>query len=214
MAVQSRIVAGALACAGLVGVPAARAQVRGGGGTSTARVASPTVVASWRTHDNYADGSSTTLLVLWRGTPGWFAVRGSGSGGGAGGSGGGGSYQYFSYGGRTFTMDFDDDRKVVRILNQEISLKTANVILVDFVDSAAGATIVGYRWVEPGPPAPPIVEGGTSDPIAGVIRRLPELYDYLRCDVSVDDPLMKAMMPIICGAMRGDLVLPQVRPPR
>ena len=59
---------------------------------------------------NYTDGSKTTLLVLWRGTPGWFARRGgrNGAGGGASGGSSGGSasggsyeYQYFSQGGLT-----------------------------------------------------------------------------------------------------------------
>jgi hypothetical protein len=187
--------------ASLVATSTPRTQVRGGGGVAMDRVVSPSVVASWRTHDHYGDGSSTTLLVLWRGAPGWFAVR-PGSGGGAHGGGGGGSYQYFYYGTRAFTLGFDDDKQIVTILNQEISLKTANVILVDFVDSAAGPTIVGHRWIEPGPPAPPLVEGAMPDPIAGVVRRSPELYEYLRCDISVDDPLMKAIIPIVCGAMR------------
>ena len=190
------------------------AQVRGGGGSSTSKIASPTVVASWRAHDNYADGSSTTLLVLWRGTPGWFMAGGRGSGsGGGGGAGRGGSYayEYMTFGGRTFVMEFDDDRKIVKLLNQEISLKDANVVLVDFVDSAGGATIVGYRWVEPGPPAPPLVAGAAADPIAGVMKRSPDLYEYLRCDLMVPDPAMNAMMPMICGVMRGELVLPGAR---
>lgn len=210
---HARVLAGALTFAGFLAVPAAHAQIRGGGGMSTDRVASPAVVASWRAHDNYADGSSTTLLVLWRGMPGWFAAR-SGSSGGGHSSGGGGSYQYFTYGTRTFTMEFDDDKKIVKMVNQEISLKDANVILVDFVDSAAGPTIVGHRWVEPGPPAPPLVAGATEDPIAGVIRRSPELYEYLRCDLTVPDPLMNAMMPIICGMMRGERILPPGLNPR
>lgn len=50
----------------------ARGAVRGGGGMSTSRVVSPVVVASWMSHENDADGSATSLLVLWRGTPGWF----------------------------------------------------------------------------------------------------------------------------------------------
>jgi len=194
----------AAALSGILAAQPVRAQLRGGGGMSTARVVSPTVVASLRTHDNYADGSSTTLLVLWRGKPGWFAAGRSGSSGGSSAS-GGSAYQYFSYGGRTFSLEFDDDKKTVKILSEEISLKTANVInvvLVDFVDSAAGSAIVGYRSIEPGPPAPPLVQGAAADPIAGVIRRSPELYEYLRCDVSVQDPLMKAVMPVICDSMR------------
>jgi hypothetical protein len=176
--------------------------LRGGGGSSTSKIVSPVVVASWRAHDNYADGSTTTLLVLWRGKPGWFTAGGRGSGGGGGSSSSSYAYEYMTYGGQTFMMEFDDDKHVVRMVNQEISLKDTNVVLVDFVDSETGATIVGYRWIEPGPPAPPLVEGAAADPIAGVIRRSPELYDYLRCDLKVSDPLMNAMMPIICGIMR------------
>ena len=40
--------------------------VTGGAGSSTDRVASAAVVASWMSYDSYADGSKTTLLVLWR----------------------------------------------------------------------------------------------------------------------------------------------------
>jgi hypothetical protein len=178
-----------------------RGFVNGGGGTSTSRVASPTVVASWVSHDNYADGSHTTLLVLWRGTPGWFASKGGRGGGGSGAGGGGGgsyAYQYVYEGGLTFMMEFDYDKSIVKMLNQEISLKETNVVLVDFVDSANGPAIVGYRWVEPAPPDPP----AAVDPIASVVRRTPELFDYLRCDLTLPDPVMKAFMPIICGQMR------------
>jgi hypothetical protein len=180
-----------------------RGRVNGGGGMSTSRVASPTVVASWVSHDNYANGSHTTLLVLWRGTPGWFSSKG-GRGGGGGGSGSGqtGSYayEYVYEGGLTFLMEFDYDKSVVKILNQEISLNETNVVLVDFVDSANGPAISGYRWVDPAPPDSP----AAVDPIASVIKRTPELFDYLRCDVSLPDPVMKAFLPIICGQMRPE----------
>ena len=182
----------------------ARGFTRGGGGMSTSRVASPAVVASWVSHHNDADGSTTTLLVLWRGSPGWFSKgsrSGSGAGGGSG-SGFGGSasyaYEYVSQGGLTFMMEFDYDKRIVKILDQEISLKETNVVLVDFVDSASGPTIVAYRWVDPAPPEPP----SPSDPIAATIKRTPELFEYLRCDLTLSDPAMTAMMSIICGQMR------------
>jgi hypothetical protein len=189
----------------------ARGFANGGGGTSTSRVASPTVVASWVAHQEYSDGNATTLLVLWRGTPGWFS-KGSGGRSGGGGSGrGGGSgagrsgsyaYEYLSQGGLTFMMEFDYEKRMVKILNQEISLKDSNVVLVDFVDSPSGPTIVGSRWVDPAPdPAPPD-QPSVADPIAAVIKRTPELFEYLHCDLSLSDPVMKAMMPLICGQMR------------
>ena len=123
----------------------------GGGGSSTSRIASPSVVASWMSHENYADGKITTLLVLWRGSVGWFLKGGSGHGSGGGsGSGGSGSwaYEYVSQGGLTFMMGFDYDKRIVKLVNEEISLDTSNVVLVDFVDSANGPTIVGSRWVD------------------------------------------------------------------
>jgi hypothetical protein len=178
-----------------------RGVARGGGGTSTSRIASPVVVASWVSHDNYADGHTTTLLVLWRGTEGWFSKggRGSGSGGGFG-SGGSGSYayEYVSQGGLTFVMEFDYEHRTVKLLDQEISLEETNVVLVDFVDSVNGPTIVGRRWIDPAPPQ----QGASGDAIAAVVKRSPELFDYLRCDLTPSDPVMKAMMPIICGQMR------------
>jgi hypothetical protein len=200
----SAIALAALATAGASAVDLsaqAHGFARGGGGMSTSRVASPTVVASWVSHENYADGSATTLLVLWRGTPGWFSKggRGSGSGGGAGaGRSGSYAYEYVSQGGLTFMMEFDYDKRIVKILNQEISLRETNVVLVDFVDSTNGPTIVGYRWVDPVPAEQP----SPVDPIAAVVKRTPELFEYLRCDLSLSDPLMSAMMPIICGQMR------------
>lgn len=174
----------------------------GGSGMSTSRVTSPTVVASWVSHENFADGKATTLLVLWRGSPGWFSKGRGGSSGGGGGSGAGGggssAYVYFSEGGLTFMMEFDYDKSTVKILNQVISLRETNVVLVDFVDSTNGPSIVGYRWVDPAPRDDP----SSVDPIAAVVKRSPELFEYLRCDLSLDDPVMKAMMPIICGQMR------------
>jgi hypothetical protein len=95
-------------------------------------------------------------------------------------------------------MEFDYDKRIVKILNQEISLKETNVVLVDFVDSTNGPTIVGYRWVDPAPPEQP----SPVDPIAAVVKRTPELFEYLRCDLSLPYPLTRAMMPIICGQMR------------
>jgi hypothetical protein len=84
------------------------------------------------------------------------------------------------------------------LLDQGVSLKETNVVLVDFVDSAGGPTIVDRRWIDPAPPQ----QGVSGDAIAAVVKRSPELFDYLRCDLTLSDPVMKAMMPIICGQMR------------
>jgi hypothetical protein len=178
-----------------------RGVMSGGGGTSTSRMISPSVVASWISHENYADGSTVTLMVLWRGTPGWFLKQGRGGAGGASGSGSGvnGSYayEYVSEGGLTFMMEFDYDKRIVKLLNEEISLKETNVVLVDFVDGPNGPTIVGSRWVDPALPGRPV----PGDPFAGVIKRAPELFDYLQCDARLSDPVMQHYIPILCGQM-------------
>ena len=57
---------------------------------------------------------------------------------------------------------------------------------------------MGQRWVDPVPPE----QAAAVDPIAAVAKRAPELFEYLRCDLSLSDPVMKMMMPIICGQMR------------
>jgi hypothetical protein len=96
----------------------------------------------------------------------------------------------------TFTMAFDYDRRIVRVLNQQIALAETNVLLVDFVDSTPA--IVSRRWVDT--PVPSAADG--PDPITAVIKRAPDLFDYLRCDVSLPDPLENAMMPVLCGQVR------------
>jgi len=195
-----------LVCAAADLVAQSRGVASGGAGMSTARVASPAVVASWMSHASAADGTMTTLLVLWRGTQGWFLKGGHGGGSGAGSSGGfvgRGSYAYqsFSEGGLTFTLEFDHERHTATLLNEEFSLKDTNVVLVNFVDGPDPA-IVGSHWIEPGPPAPPAVPGAAPDPVAGVIRRSPELFDYLRCDLGMPDTAMSAMITMVCGLMR------------
>jgi hypothetical protein len=95
-------------------------------------------------------------------------------------------------------LEFDYDKRIVKILNQEISLTKTNVVLVDFVDGSNGPAIVGQRWVEPVPPG----QSSSVDPVAAVIKRSPDLFAYLRCDLSLSDPVMKGYMPVICGQLR------------
>jgi hypothetical protein len=211
--IQTRKLAAAVVAAAVIAVSleavALSAQGRsgrgGGSSSSPSRVISPAVVASWVSHSNYADGRMTTLLVLWRGTPGWFSGSGGSSSSGSSGSAsswGSGQrqsseYASFSQGGHTFTMEFDYERNIVKMLGQDVSLDATNVVLVDFVDSTTGPVIVGSRWVEPVQVTPP-----SGDPVAAIIKHAPDLFDYLRCDLSVPDAAMNAMLAMVCGRMR------------
>jgi hypothetical protein len=196
------IVVVAIACAVLTAPTSLLAQFGSGARSAFVAVVSPTVVASWRTFDNHA-GVTTSLLVLWRGTPGWFggAIAPSASNSGS-------TNEGFTYADREFRIDYDDSAATATLLKRQFSLKEVNVVLVDGVDSPMGPAVVASKWVPPGPPAPPLLPGAIGDPVAGIMMRAPELYEYLRCDLTVSDPRMKMIMPTLCGRMRGELVLP------
>ncbi len=129
--------------------------------------------------------------------------RGGSGGSGAGGSARGGhshGFEEVRQGGLIFRMEFDDDARIVTMMNQDLSLDSVNVVLADFVDSANGPTIVGTRWIEPADATDKPV---TVDAIASVVRRSPELFDYLRCDIKLpDDSMMGPVMPMLCAQMR------------
>jgi hypothetical protein len=166
------------------------------------RVLSPTTVAYWQQHDNGDGTGSLDLLVLWRGSPGWF-FRGGGTSGGGGAHGGFGQWQathWMTYGDLTLTLDlkstskdFDPATTVVTILDREIALRDANVVLIEGVDSVA-PMIVGTRYVAPRFPG--------TDAVAAIVKRTPELFDFLRCDVTLPDANQQAMMALVCGLLR------------
>jgi hypothetical protein len=176
----------------------AHSHIRGGPTSSTDRVVSPTVVASFISHTEYSVGQFT-LLVLWRGSPGWF-TRGSGHSGSSGGGGGFGEsrgFQRFSYGGLSFELQFDWTAASVKLLDRDVSLRETNFILVDNVDLTSGPVLVDARRIDV-----PSELGNEIDTIRIFINRSPELYDYLQCDKQLPDPPMQAMIAIICDQMR------------
>jgi hypothetical protein len=140
-----------------------------------------------------------TLLVLWRGSPGWF-TRGSGHSGSSGGGGGFGEsrgFQRFSYGGLSFELQFDWTAASVKLLDREVSLRETNFIFVDNVDVTSGPVLVEARRIDV-----PRELGNEIDAIRIFINRSPELYGYLQCDKQLPDPPMQAMIAIICDQMR------------
>jgi hypothetical protein len=181
-----------------VAISAAHAQTSAGSN----RTLSPTTVAYWQQHDNGDGTGSLDLLVLWRGTPGWF-FGGGGSAGGGGIHGGFGQWRgthSMTYGDVTLTMEltsqskgFDPAGTVVKVLDREIPLRDTNVILIDGADSKT-PTIVGTRYVDP--------HFTGRDPVAAVVKRTPELFEFLRCDIMLPDPNQQAMIALVCGQLR------------
>jgi hypothetical protein len=155
--------------------------------SSSSRPLSATVVSTYIVRNG-----ELALLVLWRGSPGWYSGGGGNGSGGGGGSSAGretGSF-YLTFAGRTFSIDLDYTARVARLLEQEISLADTNVVLVDDVDRPVGARVVGRRWVDPKLP-----ETGNAgpraimdDPAIATIRRDPEAGAFLQCDIPVPPP--------------------------
>ena len=154
--------------------------------SSSSRPLSATVIGTFVARDG-----ELTLLVLWRGSPGWYSGGSSSSGGGGSASPGQqvGSFS-LTFGGRTFSIDFNYTTRLARLLDEEISLTDTNVVLVDDVDGSSGAHIVGRLQVDPKLPeadrsGPRTIE---DDPAILAIRRSPEAGSFLQCDVPLPMP--------------------------
>jgi hypothetical protein len=178
----------------LVALGPAMAQVRSSGATVD-RVLSPRVVANWLSHPDESGAMQLDLLVLWRGSPGWFAV----AEGGAGERGGGGMESQavrslrLRYGDIDLGLEFRPETRVVVFLGEELVLGEANVVLVDAVDTS-----------------PHVIETtqvGSTIPDAGrielLLRRSPELVEYLDCEARVADPSLQEQMEFLCAQVLG-----------
>lgn len=183
--------------------------------SNSGQVVSPVVLATYVARV-WGDGTQTLqMLVMWRGSPGWFA-RGSESSG----SGGGDGRRYHSTvrrGDLQLQVELDTETRLVTIskaplvpLPQSPNIQTAtiqsnhidlgdrNVILVDEVDGANGPRILGTLRVEPALPA-----GRRPLEVEDILRQSPELVSFLRCDTRLPDPLLQQMAEIVCARVLG-----------
>ena len=174
-----------------------------GGSSSTSVPVSPSVMATVMTVEAEQGKGELELLVLWRGSPGWF-WRADGRGGGGSSSGGGGVLspgggqtrtEWLSHGGVNLNLRFEPVSRQLWILDQPVTLNDANVVLVDGVDEPTGPRVVATVRIAPGydaatdqPPALLAVRPPGAPPPQRVlpqtfIRRSPELVAFLQCDV-------------------------------
>jgi hypothetical protein len=155
--------------------------------SSSSRPLSATVIGTFVARDG-----QLALLVLWRGSPGWYSGGSCNSSSAGGGASAGREVGSFSltYGGRSFSIDFNYTARLARLLEQEISLADTNVVLVDDVDRPSGAHIVGRLRVDPKLPEPDSSGLRTieDDPAITAIRRSPEAGAFLQCDVPLPMP--------------------------
>jgi hypothetical protein len=172
-----RVAAVAVAACSLVVTPSAQPQ-RAGSGQSN--IVSPSVIENAFVHEDESGSWMLDLLVLWRGTPGWFLAGGTN---GTSGSGGNGrpTILHNRHADVDFDVIFDAGPGVAHVAGAEIRLVEANVVLVDGMPHAM--KIVGMRMVNSRIERPPIG-------LQAVYRASPELDAFLRCDVTGGNHLL------------------------
>lgn len=146
---------------------------------------SPAVVASWVTERPAGDSEHLRLLVLWRGTPGWFLRPGGSS---VTGQQAAGRYQQtVVQGGVTFTLEYDSPTRTAIVDGKAVKVEDRNVVFVDDVDSAAGPRVTGTMRIESRMP-------GSAGQIGLLLRDSPEIKTFLRCDATSPDGLGKGFL--------------------
>ena len=161
---------------GIAARPFSQARAMAGSWSSPTSVISPVVMASWFTSRAPNGVEQLELLVLWRGTPGWFLDPG-----GSGGS-GGGSAPYSTWikrirGNRTLTLtlDYDPPKRLAVVQGTRLELAGNNVVFVDDVDSPDGPRVIRTMSIARAMP-------GSWGQIGLVLRESPEIMSFLRCD--------------------------------
>ena len=96
--------------------------------------------------------AKVSLLVLWRGSPGWFMKPGP-RGGGGGGRTGRRSVR-LEYGGLDLRVELDEANNAIWVQNKAVPLQPpdSNVLLVDFVDDSKGPVVIKTLRIEPSLP--------------------------------------------------------------
>ena len=178
---------------GHAGVPAGRVQTPAAAQEESAatptQILSPSVIAAWVTERTGNEPERLELLVLWRGSPGWYLkVPG---GGVTGGQSSGRYSQTITYAGRTLTVSFEPATRTAVVDGRRIDLGDDNVVLLDGADSAAGTQVVKTMRV-------PRTLPGSAVQIGPVIARVPELMTFLRCDALPADGRGRGYFATLC----------------
>jgi hypothetical protein len=149
------------------------------------------VVATWIARRDDSASSVLDLLVLWRGTPGWF-TKGEAAREQTFGDQSGRTTLHLFRGGINLELTFDPQRQTAELQGKAVDLRDRNVILVDGVDMAGGLKVVGTDSVDPRLTGSPVR-------IQEVLRRSEKLVTFLRCHERLADAKLQAMMDLLCS---------------
>jgi hypothetical protein len=181
----------AVLCFALLATISAQTPPASGSLFGSNRIASAGVIATWLVRTTPA-GNELRVLVLWRGSPGWFMRTGTmrTSGGGYP----GGYRTKLDYGGVTLDLDVKDRPAIATLQGQTVDLTNGNVIFVDNVDSAGGGAVAGTLLANPALP--------DQTSIDVIVRREPRIIEFLRCEQSVSATRAQEMMQTICKELK------------
>lgn len=173
------------------------------GATRTTQPISPAVLATSFTTASPGRPLQLSLLVLWRGTPGWFLENGNQRGSSGGGSSSGMLSETLKYGGLHLSVMFNEPKRIVTIQDDKPEdLKDNNVVFVDEVDATIGPHITGMTRVGPDMP-------GTGVQLGELLRPSAQIVEFLRCDARSPTGRGQAMLDTLCERMLGI-----IRPPK
>jgi len=140
------------------------------------QVVSPVAAATVVSEDHV----NAALVVIWRGTPGWFArAPHSETGGGSG-----RTYQTsIAYGDIRLDLRFDFATRVATVMGHRVALGDRNVVLIDGIDRHGATTVVRVLPVDGRLPS-------SYPDIFPLLARSPAVVAFLACDTKYDaDPL-------------------------
>jgi hypothetical protein len=161
-------------------------------------IVSATVVATFCGHYD-GDALILDLLILWRGSPGWFQrswMGGGSSGSNLVGRGIAGKVSHANtYGDVTIRFDADFDAGTATVENSALVLQRVNTVMVDGVDGER--RIVTTRWTAP---ALPFVADGNL----ALARRSREFVRDLQCEIPMPKPHPMWRVPVVtvCERMK------------
>jgi hypothetical protein len=137
------------------------------------------------------------LLVLWRGTPGWFA-KGGRSGSSGGGRSGGAQQHRFYEGAYEFEVTLDRTTGKAHVLDRDIDVATANAVFVDEVDASRGPRIAKTM----------LLTNRTLDTtlrgpnqIVALMGKIPEVREYVGCETRLPDERLQARLAPMCALL-------------
>lgn len=109
---------------------------------------SPSTLAVAATRFDHTGTHTLDLLVIWKGPADWHSTARSGHSGSGGGTG-----QWFEYTVRLEQRELkarlDSISRIAQIQQRRVRLETANVVLVDEIDSPSGPRVVRLLRIDP-----------------------------------------------------------------